>query len=743
MKKKTRLAVIIVCAACAAALLFAVCYYAVGYVCVSREVSAAEGDVSSYEIFSLSLSRLFKTKPDALYIKVRYLLTGKVDSDGVVSGKNDFLFPSRTDSFDYAADYAGEYGYTQDELSELCGNLITRHDAYAADGIDYYVFIIPNSQSVYGSFTPWGAGSADTRAEQLYAYCSANGAAFLYLTDSALSSAPYQTYDNTQNSVNAYGAYVLYTETIKRLPYSVSKRSNVQTTFSSDISVYKTKGGALAQAVGLEYAVMNRTLSIDSGRLTRQYQLSAASSASLEMYDMTPEYDTFLGSSCVLFEIPYENERALLRPLFSATYTDTSYKADLDYSSAASERSNASAAVLFLREDDLDSLFDEYAAATFDARLQSSAGDCTSPVELVCTATLSDGRILAAGRCEGDSTITCYLPDGSEVSFAGSDGSFLVPLSVEDGARVRFVASLPGKAASESVSLIIEKNGSGSPYVCAGNSSYLYYKDTVSEFTGVNLYSDKRLLGIKTRLSERAELLKQSAGKAVKQLLLICPDPLTVYPQIASAEHAAQRAEYTVYDQLVGLFSDCDEVTVLDIRQLMKDNADIGKLYHQTDTHWTELGAYFGYYAVVSEISKDFPTRPHSLDEISVEMLEAQAGDMAGFLGLDGLTELVPHLTAEYEKRSDLDYVNPTTIDRSELVPAFSSSVSDPSLPSAIMLRDSYSTQLFPFMSEHFSSLYCEEMWDYSLDYELVARLSPDYIIYIVCERNISSISLS
>ena len=116
---------------------------------------------------------------------------------------------------------------------------------------------------------------------------------------------------------------------------------------------------------------------------------------------------------------------------------------------------------------------------------------------------------------------------------------------------------------------------------------------------------------------------------------------------------------------------------------------------------------------------------------------------MACVLGLDGLTELVPHLTAEYEKRSDLDYVNPTTIYRSELVPAFSSSVSDPSLPSAIMLRDSYSTHLFPFMSEHFSSLYCEEMWDYSLDYELVARLSPDYIIYIVCERNISSISLS
>ena len=81
----------------------------------------------------------------------------------------------------------------------------------------------------------------------------------------------------------------------------------------------------------------------------------------------------------------------------------------------------------------------------------------------------------------------------------------------------------------------------------------------------------------------------------------------------------------------------------------------------------------------------------------------------------------------------------PDTIDRSVYAGELESAVNDGNLPTAVMIRDSYSANLFPFICEHFSYLYCQRMWDYELNYDKITEIKPDYVIYVICERNLDN----
>ena len=79
----------------------------------------------------------------------------------------------------------------------------------------------------------------------------------------------------------------------------------------------------------------------------------------------------------------------------------------------------------------------------------------------------------------------------------------------------------------------------------------------------------------------------------------------------------------------------------------------------------------------------------------------------------------------------------PDTIDRSVYGGELYSAVDNAELPVAVMIRDSYSANLFPLIGEHFSYLYAQQMWRYEPEYKKISQLSPDYVIYVICERNL------
>ena len=62
-------------------------------------------------------------------------------------------------------------------------------------------------------------------------------------------------------------------------------------------------------------------------------------------------------------------------------------------------------------------------------------------------------------------------------------------------------------------------------------------------------------------------------------------------------------------------------------------------------------------------------------------------------------------------------------------------------LPTAMVVRDSFSTHIYSFFNQTFGEVYWQELWDYNFDKSWIKECKPDYYIVLVTERNIGIIS--
>ena len=63
-----------------------------------------------------------------------------------------------------------------------------------------------------------------------------------------------------------------------------------------------------------------------------------------------------------------------------------------------------------------------------------------------------------------------------------------------------------------------------------------------------------------------------------------------------------------------------------------------------------------------------------------------------------------------------------------------------PELPSCLVIRDSFSTQMYDLIPERMDTTHYQGMWNYAWDASIIANEQPDYIIYLVAESTIESI---
>ena len=61
-------------------------------------------------------------------------------------------------------------------------------------------------------------------------------------------------------------------------------------------------------------------------------------------------------------------------------------------------------------------------------------------------------------------------------------------------------------------------------------------------------------------------------------------------------------------------------------------------------------------------------------------------------------------------------------------------------LPRAMIIRDSFSTNLFGYVNQSFAEISWRPMWDYSFSKVEISRFDPDYVIYIVGEKTLGNI---
>ena len=284
-------------------------------------------------------------------------------------------------------------------------------------------------------------------------------------------------------------------------------------------------------------------------------------------------------------------------------------------------------------------------------------------------------------------------------------------------------------------------NKSVSQRVIIGRAGWLFYKDDNSAELFRNEYPltdqdvDRWVASIRRRQQWTAE-------RGIAYLLAVAPDKHTIYPEYMPAE-MGKTGPQSQLDQIVAASRATADLPLLDLRPalLAAKAQSLRPLYWRTDTHWTSYGAYVGYRAIMERLSHQVSGQPvlDLGDEAFVRRTRDTPGDLAGMLALPTPEEEVfvdeGHYRCHYQTTNDP-------------VPSWLTAVSPlirTRCPEAhgklLVIRDSFSTALLPFISQSFGEVVYAWTVPYERDFArvqaLVDREHPDMVIEEWVERSL------
>jgi len=174
----------------------------------------------------------------------------------------------------------------------------------------------------------------------------------------------------------------------------------------------------------------------------------------------------------------------------------------------------------------------------------------------------------------------------------------------------------------------------------------------------------------------------------------------------------------------------------VDVRASLFEAKRRERIYHQTDTHWNDRGSLVAYQRIIDAVRARVPATPPPWTRDDFEPVDrgVQGLDLAGMMGLTRvLRETDLTLAPRRARRARVvepDGARPTA-EEGRLV----TEIDDPSLPRAVIFRDSFVSRLVPFLSEHFSrAVY---LWQNDFDAGAVDKEHPDVVIQEIVGRHL------
>jgi alginate O-acetyltransferase complex protein AlgJ len=267
--------------------------------------------------------------------------------------------------------------------------------------------------------------------------------------------------------------------------------------------------------------------------------------------------------------------------------------------------------------------------------------------------------------------------------------------------------------------------------VIKGNDGWLFlgnsYCDVVLEYSGLKLFSKEEMSKIKTFIKDNDSWLK---SKNISFYVAVAPDKQSIYGKYLPLEVNGK----TKFKQLKEANQD-HSYNLIDLSETFAQTSI--RLFHKTDTHWNEFGAFLGYRTLMHYLKQSYPDLTIlNQNDFKIDTVITYQKDLSEMLrrkikedqivlnyGIpEYAEERVSLLTvpkdyigdpAKYEKR----YVN----HKRKL--------------KILMFRDSFSDAWIKFFKESFGE--CIFIKGHNLDKTLIQNENPDIVIYEIVERDI------
>ena len=277
---------------------------------------------------------------------------------------------------------------------------------------------------------------------------------------------------------------------------------------------------------------------------------------------------------------------------------------------------------------------------------------------------------------------------------------------------------------------------SGSPRVAVGRDGWLFDDDKnhMGAARGVPPLSDAQAEAWLSGLAGRTEALA-AQGKAY--VVLSPPMKAALFPEKAPAWFRPDINRPAV--TLARLSRASQAGTVLYLNGALAQQSAWGlKTYTAHDTHWTGLGAYLGYAALMRELqAQGLADGPRPLEAFrEVRMGEVnKPRNLALMLGVASFVD-VDH--PELADPLDEDAVQVTYLGhKHDWTGLHVIETGQAGKPVLLMTVDSFSNALIPFLYSHFSRIVVSHVDEGPWRSDLIARFNPDIVVLEVVESGL------
>lgn len=276
---------------------------------------------------------------------------------------------------------------------------------------------------------------------------------------------------------------------------------------------------------------------------------------------------------------------------------------------------------------------------------------------------------------------------------------------------------------------------SGSGKVIVGRDGWLFYDND----THLGEIRNDPPLGAPTArqalyyLAGRTEFLQQ---RGIKYLLVSPPQKEALYPQFAPYWFKASTQRPALV--LPGMARAAQAGDIIYLHDFMREPAKSSQaLFSRHDTHWTGLGAHYGYVGLMNRLkAMGVGEDPRPLSDFQANPVALWGPrDLAMMLGVSSFVKLTyqDHSDKQAEGRlntvflgENRTWTGPQVIDTGQA-----------GKPVLMMSRDSFSNALVPFLYSHFSRLILTHNQDGTWREDLIDRFQPDVVVLEVIESGI------
>jgi alginate O-acetyltransferase complex protein AlgJ len=273
---------------------------------------------------------------------------------------------------------------------------------------------------------------------------------------------------------------------------------------------------------------------------------------------------------------------------------------------------------------------------------------------------------------------------------------------------------------------------SPSSQVVRGRNGWLYYADDA----GLDDFTNERLLPPGEIENWRQTILRARdwcRARGIAYVFTIAPDKHVVYPEYFD-DRVRQLTPVSRTDQV--FTATLDTGVVVDVRQALLAGKSHDRLFHMTDTHWNDRGAFLAYQQIIEAVHRQLPAVPPARDrsQFTPTSRILSGRDLAAIIGLKWVLSEEDLLLTPKKGRGYVVVEPPgsyATAGEGRIVTEIPGS----SLPRAVVFRDSFTSVLAPFLSEHFSRVVY--LWQNNFDANDVLKERADVVIEEIVGRHL------